>query len=1074
MLQLKNVTKVYDSAMSPVQALRGVSIEFRESEFVSILGPSGCGKTTLLNIIGGLDRYTDGDLIINGKSTKDFHDRDWDTYRNHSVGFVFQSYNLIPHQTVLANVELALTLSGVSKAERRRRAEDALRRVGLGDQMKKKPNQMSGGQMQRVAIARALVNNPDILLADEPTGALDSATSVQIMDLLREISKDKLIIMVTHNDALANEYASRIVRLLDGQIVGDTNPYVPAQPQEAPVQKKQRKKALSLATALGLSFQNLLTKKGRTLLTAFAGSIGIIGIALILSLSTGVTQYITDVQKDTMSSYPIEITRRQTDLSGMITALQKTHDSAQDASDYPDGAVYSNPVMYELMNSFLNTNQTENNMEAFSEFLRRESDASTATTDLYQHVSDIQYGYDLAYDTYVMDADGKYRLCDLAAKFQSTPAAEEGTAQNASTQMMGQQFSSYSVFGELLSGKEGDASVSDAITSAYDCVYGRWPQSEDEMVLVLNKNNTVTDLALYAMGLVSEAEMNDIMANAYSGKPIEITERSFSYDAITEVSFQILPRVDRYTDANGDGIFDYVKEGDDLLEMLIKNGIKCRIVGIVRPSEGAASAPLTGSLYYTAALGKKLINHTAASSVYKAQSAAENENFDVLSGLPFTIDTPKELSDAEKKEAFLSYAKSLSDEDKTALYESILATPSEETLEKTLEEYLAPYQTREAMEQLISQYYGSNAASVLSYLSSYSDEEVQKLLRDTVREMVLAQYKNNAATTLEKIRTTPNDAESARLVAAILQNLPTKQAQIGYILNAWTQKTSMSQQAAMTYLSSLSDAALQTQLQATAKSEAAELYRKNYAGGSAAEENAKTAAAFDQMLSAADDATLVSYYDTQMPSGTSSSTLEDNLALFGAADTASPAVIRLYADSFADKDAIADAISAYNESSAEEDKIEYTDYVALIMSSVTTVINAISYVLIAFVAISLVVSSIMIGIITYISVLERTKEIGILRAIGASKSDVSRVFNAETMMIGLTAGAIGIGATVLLCLPINLAVRSLTHIDSITAYLPPLAALILVAVSVGLTLIAGLIPAKIAAKKDPVVSLRSE
>ena len=880
--------------------------------------------------------------------------------------------------------------------------------------------------------------------------------------------------MVTHNDALANEYASRIVRLLDGQIVGDTNPYVPAQPQEAPVQKKQRKKALSLATALGLSFQNLLTKKGRTLLTAFAGSIGIIGIALILSLSTGVTQYITDVQKDTMSSYPIEITRRQTDLSGMITALQKTHDSAQDAASYPDGAVYSNPVMYELMNSFLNTNQTENNMEAFSEFLRRESDASTATTDLYQHVSDIQYGYDLAYDTYVMDADGKYRLCDLAAKFQSTPAAEEGTAQNASTQMMGQQFSSYSVFGELLSGKEGDASVSDTITSAYDCVYGRGPQSEDEMVLVLSKNNTVTDLALYAMGLVSEAEMNDIMANAYSGKPIEITERSFSYDAITEVSFQILPRVDRYTDANGDGIFDYVKEGDDLLEMLIKNGIKCRIVGIVRPSEGAASAPLTGSLYYTAALGKKLIDHTAASSVYKAQSAAENENFDVLSGLPFTIDTPKELSDAEKKEAFLSYAKSLSDEDKTALYESILATPSEETLEKTLEEYLAPYQTREAMEQLISQYYGSNAASVLSYLSSYSDEEVQKLLRDTVREMVLAQYKNNAATTLEKIRTTPDDAESARLVAAILQNLATKQAQIGYILNAWTQKTSMSQQAAMTYLSSLSDAALQTQLQATAKSEAAELYRKNYAGGSAAEENAKTAAAFDQMLSAADDATLVSYYDTQMPSGISSSTLEDNLALFGAADTASPAVIRLYADSFADKDAIADAISAYNESSAEEDKIEYTDYVALIMSSVTTVINAISYVLIAFVAISLVVSSIMIGIITYISVLERTKEIGILRAIGASKADVSRVFNAETMMIGLTAGAIGIGATVLLCLPINLAVRSLTHIDSITAYLPPLAALILVAVSVGLTLIAGLIPAKIAAKKDPVVSLRSE
>ena len=1074
MLELKNIWKSYRAGDTVVQALKDIDLCFRENEFVAILGPSGCGKTTLLNLIGGLDRYDKGDLSINGISTGQYKDGDWDVYRNRSIGFVFQSYNLIPHQSVLANVELAMTLSGISKKQRRQRAEEALRKVGLGDQLHKKPGQMSGGQMQRVAIARALVNNPDILLADEPTGALDSATSVQIMDLLREISKDKLIIMVTHNDALANEYASRIVRLLDGQIVGDTNPYVPAQPQEAPVQKKQRKKALSLATALGLSFQNLLTKKGRTLLTAFAGSIGIIGIALILSLPTGVTQYITDVQKDTMSSYPIEITRRQTDLSGMITALQKTHDSAQDASDYPDGAVYSNPVMYELMNSFLNTNQTENNMEAFSEFLRRESDASTATTDLYQHVSDIQYGYDLAYDTYVMDADGKYRLCDLAAKFQSTPAAEEGTAQNASTQMMGQQFSSYSVFGELLSGKEGDASVSDAITSAYDCVYGRWPQSEDEMVLVLNKNNTVTDLALYAMGLVSEAEMNDIMANAYSGKPIEITERSFSYDAITEVSFQILPRVDRYTDANGDGIFDYVKEGDDLLEMLIKNGIKCRIVGIVRPGEGAASAPLTGSLYYTAALGKKLIDHTAASSVYKAQSAAENENFDVLSGLPFTIDTPKELSDAEKKEAFLSYAKSLSDEDKTALYESILATPSEETLEKTLEEYLAPYQTREAMEQLISQYYGSNAASVLSYLSSYSDEEVQKLLRDTVREMVLAQYKNNAATTLEKIRTTPNDAESARLVAAILQNLPTKQAQIGYILNAWTQKTSMSRQAAMTYLSSLSDAALQTQLQATAKSEAAELYRKNYAGGSAAEENAKTAAAFDQMLSAADDATLVSYYDTQMPSGTSSSTLEDNLALFGAADTASPAVIRLYADSFADKDAIADAISAYNESSAEEDKIEYTDYVALIMSSVTTVINAISYVLIAFVAISLVVSSIMIGIITYISVLERTKEIGILRAIGASKADVSRVFNAETMMIGLTAGAIGIGATVLLCLPINLAVRSLTHIDSITAYLPPLAALILVAVSVGLTLIAGLIPAKIAAKKDPVVSLRSE
>ena len=910
MLQLKNIVKTYVTGDMKQNALKGISISFRENEFVSILGQSGSGKTTMLNIIGGLDRYTSGDLVINGVSTKEYKDADWDYYRNNSIGFVFQSYNLIPHQSVLANVEMALTLSGVSKKERRERAISVLKKVGLGDHIHKKPNQMSGGQMQRVAIARALVNNPDILLADKPTGALDSETSVQIMELLKEIAKDKLVIMVTHNPELAEKYSTRIVRLLDGNIINDSDPY---NEKEEQVQKiKHKKISMSFGTALSLSFNNLRTKKGRTLLTSFAGSIGIIGIALILALSTGMNAYIADVQKDTMASYPITISSQTLDVSGVMGMRaevigERRNGEASEANDRT--GVYADYTELEQSEK-LSASIVENNLTEFKKYL----DSSDSDIRQYLGENGIIYTYDVNFRVYSHDADGKLIDSD------SDPEGKAGTAVGAGGGIMSRftgssgNDSTASNFSELMTGTNGKG-VSQVVTDSYDVLYGSWPEQDNEVVLVLNQNNAISAKTLYQLGLITQEQYDAAAEKIKNGETAD--ELSFSYEDACDQTLYLVPACDRYTE-NENGTFTKIEDAALNEETLLGNAPELKISGVIRPKEGATDANITTVVAYTSGLTDYVIKHTNESAVIKAQEADKTVN--VLTGMAF-----ESSDDASKANDAKEYLSALGVSEKASFYKLMM-------------------------------YYAQSGDAASSAAGMAMDE------------------------------------------------------------------TTM-------------------------------------------------AAALDRWLTAdPNQEILVKVYEEYI----AGSTYEDNMKAFGKVSYDAPSSISIYTDSFENKDAIAACIEAYNETADEDAQITYTDYVAMLTSSITTIINGISYVLIAFVAISLVVSCIMIGIITHISVMERTKEIGILRALGASKRNISQVFNAETFIIGCCAGLLGIGISLLALLPINVIIEKVSGLTDLTAQLPVQSSVILIVISIVITILGGLLPAKKAAKKDPVIALRTE
>ncbi len=870
MLELKNITKDYVSGDSTVQALKGISIEFRKSEFVSILGQSGCGKTTLLNIIGGLDRYTSGDLVINGKSTKKFKDKDWDAYRNYSVGFVFQNYNLIPHQTVLSNVELALTISGVSREERKERAIKALEDVGLKEQIHKKPNQLSGGQMQRVAIARALVNNPDIILADEPTGALDTKTSVQIMEILKEISKDKLIVMVTHNPELAEKYSTRIVRILDGVITDDSKPFTEEdREKEKDAKAKDGRTAMKFFTALRLSLNNLMTKKGRTLLTSFAGSIGIIGIALILSISNGVQSYINRVEEDTLSSYPVTIDESTVDISSMMEGLMG--ETEENTETHEDGKIYSRDIMNDMI-STLSSKVSNNNLEALKNYIENEN------STIKDNASAIKYNYNLNINLYKEDTSNGVVRVNPSTVMNAFGMEDMMEAQESSpmSSMFGSSMTSMSntdVWEEMLDNEE-------LLHSQYDLVAGNWPKNYNEVVLIVNENNEISDYTLYALGLKDQKELEEKWNKVQNGEEVEESEStSYTYDELLNLSFKLVLNSDYYEKENG--LWVDKSEDEDYMKELLNNCENIKVVGIIKQNEQSVATGMSGGIGYTKDLKEYVINKTNEAEIVKEQK--DHPDINVFTGLAFPDEDSKTFDYSQ-----------LSDEQRAQLA------------------MLSAEQLAEVMET----------------------------------------YSNN--------------------------------------VNA------------------------------------------SYDG---------------------------------------------NLELLGAVDLNKPSSISIYPRDFDAKDVITQEIDNYNQKQRddgkEENVINYTDLIGIMMSSVSQIIDTISYVLIAFVAISLVVSSIMIGIITYISVLERTKEIGILRAIGASKKDISRVFNAETFIVGLIAGLLGIGVTVLLNIPITNIIYAVTGV-SVTVSLPVVEGIILVLISMVLTIIAGLIPARMASKRDPVEALRTE
>ena len=971
MLKLVSIKKDYTVGDFTVHALKGVDLGFREHEFVAILGHSGCGKTTLLNIIGGLDQYSSGDLVINGKSTRNFTDGDWDTYRNHSIGFVFQSYNLIPHQTVLSNVELALTLSGVGPTERRARATAALEKVGLGDQLNKKPNQMSGGQMQRVAIARALVNDPDILLADEPTGALDSETSVQIMEILKEIAKDKLIVMVTHNPELANTYASRIIRLKDGLIVGDSDPFdVVEAENKGPIGKKT---SMRFFTALSLSMNNLMTKKARTLLTAFAGSIGIIGIALIMSLSNGIQNYIDKVQEDTLSSYPITINAENMDMMTMMTSMMGAQADSGTLRHEKD-AVYSSAVLYNMVNNIFASSGGSNNLAAFRDYLEAED------SEIRQYISSVQYSYDVDLTPYAEDVKGHIGKTDAAQIIQTAMSASFGGDYSSYFSTYGQMFSTLDVWQEMLPGEHGEL-INPLLKQQYEVLYGRWPNNYSEVVLIVNENNEVSDLVLYSLGLKSNDSIAESMNAVVTAEELDATVESWSYEEICDKSFRYIFPADRFQLNEETGEYVDLSEEELGLRTLYNNGLEIKIVGIIRKDGDALSGMLSGSVGYPHAL----VEHIAAESKQKdlvKRQLADPEH-EVFTGLPFLDREDEAMTKTRKADAAKEYIAAADTQQLAELYVQYMCEPDDEYLQQMIDEQMEGT-TREDIENLVLTSYPEYAAM----LSQMDDATLNAYMDQMIGEQARAQY-----------------AEQMRAMYAELTD--EELAEDFHLLS---------------------------------------LEEKDY----------------------------LWIYENAMPPVYATSSLKDTLKKLGYVDLDTPSAINIYASSFENKDSIGEAIEHYNDSVSEEDQISYTDVVALLMSSITTIINVISYVLIAFVAISLVVSSIMIGIITYISVLERTKEIGILRAIGASKRDISRVFNAETFIIGLTAGVIGIVVTLLLNIPINIIVHDLTGIMALNSTLPPIGGAALVAISVVLTYIAGLIPSGLAAKKDPVEALRTE
>lgn len=1006
MLELKNIKKDYLAGENTVHALKGIDLKFRKSEFVSILGPSGCGKTTMLNIIGGLDQYTDGDLIINGKSTKDFKDRDWDTYRNHSIGFVFQSYNLIPHQTVLQNVELALTLSGVSKSERKERARKALEEVGLGNQLNKRPSEMSGGQMQRVAIARALVNNPDIILADEPTGALDTETSVQVMEILKKISGDRLIIMVTHNPELAEKYSSRIIRMLDGEIKNDSMPLTEQEIKEeqdkdkeeikkAEKTKKVKKPSMSFATSFGLSLKNLFTKKGRTTLTAFAGSIGIIGIALILSISQGLTSYIDMVQEDTLSSYPLTIESQNIDLSTLMETFMNINN---DDVNHDKDAVYKKQALEEIINALANLEVQENDLKSFKKYI--EKDMADEDSKLNEAINGIQYSYDLNLLVYTKNVDGdiiKSDATELLTKVVSeymgmdmsymNNMASAGNSASSSLMSMSTMGMNTNMWQEMLEGKNG-APINELLKRQYDVIYGSWPNSYDEIVLVVDENNELDDLTLYALGLLSQDKVDEIMNAALNGKEVEVTEGKWSYEDLCGMEFKVILNSDCYIYDESTGFYTDLRETEAGLQYLYDNALTLKVTGIIRQSENAEATMLSGAIGYTSDLTKYVIEHSKESAIIDAQ--LNSEGTDILTGLPFK-DGNGTVSDEEKQERLKSYISELNESGKAAAYISIMSIPSDEQLNTSTDQMMATLTVEDmkaTLIQALSEQMGMNQEEISSYIDAMSNDELTAMFTNLIREQIRTRYAEQVKQQLSAM----SEAELAYALDTSIDTYTTEQCAL--------------------------------------------------------------------------------YYDSIMEF--SDSTYEANLVKLGYIDLDNPSAINFYASSFANKDIIEDEIAEYNDNVDDVYQIKYTDYIGLMMSSITSIINAITYVLIGFVAISLIVSSIMIGVITLISVQERTKEIGILRAIGASKHNVSSMFNAETIIIGFCSGMLGIIVTVLLCIPINAVIHSLTGINSLSAYLPVPAGIILVVISVLLTLISGIIPSRSAAKKDPVVALRSE
>lgn len=986
MLEIRNIVKDYETGSETVHALKGVSIAFRESELVSILGQSGCGKTTLLNIIGGLDRYTSGDLIINGQSTKQYKSADWDTYRNHSVGFIFQSYNLIPHQSVLSNVELALTLSGVSKAERRRRAKEALEKVGLGDQLNKRPNQMSGGQMQRVAIARALVNDPDILLADEPTGALDSETSIQIMELVKEIAKDRLVIMVTHNPELAAKYSTRIVKLLDGRIVGDSDPFDPAEEaSHGEVRKstvtKGKRTSMSFLTALSLSRNNLMTKKGRTFLTSFAGSIGIIGIALILSLSNGVQEYINSVERSTLASFPVSIQHETVDYTSLMTSMMNVRENA--GEDREPDRIYTNDISTEMMKTMLSEMQT-NNLAEFKEYLESDPDGISAS------IEEIQYSYDSNLYIYGHSADGN--LMQINPSTVMTAMMGQSMAENMTqmtetySSMMGSSsMTSYDAFRELLS--------TDMLKTEYEVLAGRLPESYNEVVVLVTDRNEISDVTLYTLGLRDQGELEGMMASVMAGESFDLDtgDLSFSYDDLMGLEFSMLTAPDFYK-KNDDGTWTDMRSDDEFMEQAAENGLKLKVVGIIKPdADSLISSTNSGGIGYTHALTEYMIEKVNGSELVKAQK--ENPDVDVFTGIEFPKAGEEEEQSMSQSEAMEMLAGMFTEEQRAKLNEGIMATLTED----------------------------QQAEIQSAMMGMVSEEQMNGMIMEMLTPEQLMQLQSGA-----EVNTLLTDEQRAQMSAKIAAMIsPEQSAELSAMMSGMVDPTKMY-------------------------------------------------TIFMQVLTSDQ---LRQLMDMTKEPETTEATYDGNLKLLGVAELSEPSSMKIYAVDFESKEKITRLIEKYNDSKIssdeQEDVINYTDYVGLMMSSVSDIINAISYILIAFVAISLVVSSIMIGIITYISVLERTKEIGILRAMGASKRDISNVFNAETLIVGFAAGVIGIGVTLLLNIPINIIIEQITGISNV-ALLPWQGGVILVVISMLLTLIAGFVPAGFAAKKDPVEALRTE
>ncbi len=1122
MLELKGIKKDYPAGDGIVHALKGIDLQFRRNEFVSILGPSGCGKTTMLNIIGGLDQYTEGDLVINGVSTKHYKDRDWDAYRNHSIGFVFQSYNLIPHQSVLQNVEIALTLSGVSKAERRKRAVQALEAVGLGNQLRKKPAQMSGGQMQRVAIARALVNNPDIILADEPTGALDTETSVQVMDILKEVAKDRLVIMVTHNPDLAEKYSTRIIRMLDGEILSDSKPLngmeleeLEKQSRDARVSRmngkavKEKKPSMSFATSFGLSLKNLISKKSRTLLTSFAGSIGIIGIALIFAVSNGMTTYINTVQEDTLSSYPLTLQASEMNMGSLLATFIG---NALSGDPHENDAVYEKTMIYALVNALGSMEETTNDLASFKTYLEKEITLPESESGLHAAVNGVQYTYEAPLTVYTENVDGtiihadsqsllqelvvEYLDMDMSSMMSLSESYGMGPSSMSSMGMMGGG-SSFVLWQEMLTGTDGEM-INPLLEKQYDLIYGSWPNDYNEVVVVVDQKNEIADMTLYAMGLKSKADIDALANAAFTQTEVEVSDGRWTYQDICGMSFRVILPSSCYTYDEATGTYTDLRDSQAGLRYLYDNGLDLEVVGIIRPNEEAVSGMLSGTICYTAALTEHIINQAAEAPSVQAQMA--DPSTDIFTGLPFSESTGA-MTEAEKAEVFMAHIATLSEQEKADTYVQMMSIPTKEQVDQIVSQQLSAM-TREDMEAMMLQgltaQMSVNADDVADYIAAMADEEIYAIFAQMMSEQVAAQY-------AEQVKGQMGQMDAASLAMALDMAMPavteeqlaekaamydtSMAGMIEMQVEAMTQQTlstmtredmeaailpvmaaqmGVTEDMAAPMLAALSDDELKAQMAPAV----AEQIRAEAQAQMDAMSNAEKCAALEMLQPPFTTAQLASFHDAVLQF--SESTYEQNLITLGCVDLDSPASINIYASSFEDKDKIEAAITAYNDSVDELAQIRYTDYVGLMMSSVTSIINAITYVLIAFVAISLVVSSIMIGVITLISVQERTKEIGILRAIGASKRNVSSMFNAETLIIGFASGAIGVGLTWLLCIPINAIIYSLTGIAGLEAYLPMEVALLLVGISMLLTAFAGVIPAKSAAKKDPVVALRSE